>query len=126
MAERVLVTGGAGYIGSVLVPHLLENGYRVRVLDSFRHRQPSLLAHCLNENLEILRGDCRDERLLAEALRDVEWIIPLAAVVGAPACDMDPLAARTINTDAILSLIRLRGPGQRILYPVTNSGYGIG
>jgi nucleoside-diphosphate-sugar epimerase len=126
MSERVLVTGGSGYIGSVLVPHLLNEGYRVRVLDSFRHRQPSLLGHCLDDRLEVIRGDVRDESTVKAALKDVDWIAPLAAVVGAPACDLDPTAATTINVDAVRLLVRLRGSGQRILFPVTNSGYGVG
>jgi nucleoside-diphosphate-sugar epimerase len=126
MAELVLVTGGAGYIGSVLVPNLLAEGYRVRVLDTFRHRQPSLLAHCLAEKLEVIRGDCREERVLRDAMREADWIIPLAAIVGAPACDMDLTAAVSTNVEAIRLLIRLRGKMQRMLYPVTNSGYGIG
>jgi nucleoside-diphosphate-sugar epimerase len=124
--ETVLVTGGAGYLGSVLVPHLLGEGYRVRVLDNFRHRQPSLLAHCLDDRLELTKADGRDERAVQEALRGVRWIIPLAAIVGAPACDADPTAAVSTNLDAIRLLTALRGREQRILFPVTNSGYGIG
>lgn len=126
MPELVLVTGGAGYIGSVLVPQLLAEGYYVRVLDSFRHRQPSLLAHCGDERLDIVRGDCREERTLRKALAEVRWIIPLAAVVGAPACDADPTAALSTNVEAIRRLVQLRSREQRLLFPVTNSGYGIG
>lgn len=126
MAELVLVTGGAGYLGAVLVPHLLAEGYRVRVLDHFRHRQPSLLACAGHPGFEVLRGDCRSEPLLREGLKGADTIIPLAAVVGAPACDMDPVAAVTTNTEAVRTLLRLRGAGQRVLFPVTNSGYGIG
>ena len=79
-----LVTGGSGYLGSVLVPYLLGEGYRVRVLDNFRHRQPSLLAHCLDDRLEIVRGDVRATNPpSAKPLKGVSWVIPLAAVVGA-------------------------------------------
>jgi len=126
MSELVLVTGGSGYLGSVLVPYLLNEGYRVRVLDNFRHRQPSLLAHCIDDRLEIVRGDVRDESSLRTALKEVNWIIPLAAIVGAPACDRDTTAATSTNVDAVRLLVRLRGANQRILFPVTNSGYGIG
>lgn len=122
----MLVTGGGGYIGSVLVPTLLSEGFRVRVVDTFRHRQPSLLAHCLDHRLEVVRADCRNEHTLREALRGVDWIIPLAAIVGAPACDADPVAARTTNIEAVRLLLRLRSSVQRVLFPVTNSGYGIG
>jgi nucleoside-diphosphate-sugar epimerase len=126
MSDLILVTGGAGYIGSVLVPHLLAEGYYVRVLDNFRHRQPSLLAHCMDERLDIMRGDCREEAVLRRALREAQWIIPLAAVVGAPACDADPTAAVSINVEAVRLLTKLRSPDQRILFPVSNSGYGVG
>ena len=126
MGDLVLVTGGAGYVGSVLVPHLLSQGYRVRVVDSIRHRQPSLLHHCLDERFDFMRGDCRDESVLRAALREVQWIIPLAAVVGAPACDMDVTTAVSTNVDAVRLLTQLRSTEQRILFPVTNSGYGVG
>ncbi len=126
MPDLVLVTGGGGYIGSVLVPALLSEGFRVRVLDTFRHRQPSLLAHCLGGELEVIRADCRNERIVRDALRGVNWIIPLAAIVGAPACDADPVATTTTNVEAIRLLLRLRSAEQRALFPVTNSGYGIG
>ncbi len=126
MPEIVLVTGGAGYIGSVLVPHLLAEGYYVRVLDNFRHRQPSLLALAGDERLDIIRGDCREEKLLCYAMREAQWIIPLAAIVGAPACDADPTAAQSTNVDAVKQIVKLRSGEQRILFPVTNSGYGIG
>ena len=113
-------------MGSVLVPHLLSEGYRVRVVDSVRHRQPSLLQHCLDERFEFVRGDCRDESVIRDALRGAQWIIPLAAVVGAPACDLDSTTAVSTNVDAVRLLTTLRGREQRILFPVTNSGYGVG
>lgn len=124
--QRVLVTGGAGYLGSVIVPALLAKGYGVRVLDSFRYRQSaSLLDCCHDPNLEILRGDVRDRDRLAPALDGTDYVIHLAAVVGAPACDIDPEAATSINLEATRLLLSLR-KGQRILFPCTNSGYGIG
>jgi nucleoside-diphosphate-sugar epimerase len=126
MSELVLVTGGSGYIGSVLVPYLLAENYRVRVLDDFRHKQPSLLAHCLHDRLEVVRGDVRNEAVMRKALDGADWVIPLAAVVGAPACDRDTTAAVSINLDAVRLLTRLRSKQQRVLFPVTNSGYGIG
>lgn len=123
---RVLVTGGAGYIGSVLVPRLLAKGFGVTVLDTFAFRQQTLLDCCADERFAIIRGDCRDESTMREAMRGVDYIIPLAAIVGAPACDADPVGARTINHDAITLLLRLRGADQRIVFPCTNSGYGVG
>jgi nucleoside-diphosphate-sugar epimerase len=126
MAEKILVTGGAGYLGSVLVPALLGAEYEVTVLDSFLYRQATLLDACADARFAVIRGDCRDQATLARALQGADWILPLAAIVGAPACAADPTAARSTNLDAIRLLLRLRSPRQRIVYPTTNSGYGIG
>lgn len=123
---RVLVTGGAGYIGSILVPALLAEGHEVTVLDNFMYRQNSLLNCCADERLFVLRGDCRDRATLQSAMRGQDVIIPLAAVVGAPLCREDQVAARSTNLEAIRLLLSLRSPEQRILYPNTNSGYGVG
>jgi nucleoside-diphosphate-sugar epimerase len=126
MTTKILVTGGAGYIGSVLVPALLAEGCSVTVLDSFRYQQASLLDVCQDERLRIVRGDAREESVLAPLVREADVLIPLAALVGVPVSDADPVGARTVNLDAIRLLLSLRSPRQRILYPCTNSGYGIG
>lgn len=123
---KILITGGAGYLGSVMTRYLLDQGCKVTVLDNFMYRQNSLLDCCSEENFEVVRGDCRNEDVLRELLRDKDVVIPLAAIVGAPLCDQDTVAAKTINLEAIRSLCRLTTPEQKILYPVTNSGYGIG
>ncbi len=124
--QTVLVTGGAGYLGSILCPTLLQAGYRVRVVDSFFFDQASLMDCCANKNFEVVRGDVRDEKTIAKALQGVDYVIPLAALVGAPLCKMDPLATKTINLGAVEMLIGLTNKDQRILYPTTNSGYGVG
>lgn len=121
---RVLVTGGAGYLGSVLCEHLLAAGHRVTVLDALHHGVPSLLHLCGNPAFEFVRGDARDEAALGRLVADADAIIPLAAVVGAPACDRDPWLATSTNLDAIRLLLRLRSPSQLVVYPTTNSGYG--
>ena len=125
-SKKVLVTGGAGYIGSTLVPELLSAGYSVTVIDDFRYGQTSLLDVCHNRNLTVVRGDARDEDLMRRHIEDAEFIIPLACLVGAPLCEKDPLNARTINLGAIELILKLRRPGQKIIYPNTNSGYGRG
>jgi nucleoside-diphosphate-sugar epimerase len=121
---HVLVTGGAGYVGSVLCRTLLERGCRVTVLDSFLHRQPSLIDLCSSEAFEVERGDCREEGVLKGLLRGKDAIIPLAAVVGAPACERDRTAAASVNLDAVRLLCRLASPSQWILFPSTQSAYG--
>ena len=123
---RILITGGAGYIGSVLTPLLLTQGYEVTVLDSFLFGQNSLVDCCRYDNFRIIRGDCRDEDLVRRLLSESDIAIPLAALVGAPLSDRDPIGARTINSDAIKLLCRLASNEQRVLFPTTNSGYGIG
>ena len=126
MAQRVLVTGGAGYLGSILIPALLDHGYAVTVLDNFFYGQTSLLECCARGDFRVLRGDARDRTMVERGLKDADWIIPLAAVVGAPACQNDETAARTINLDAVQLVLKLRSKQQRVIFPTTNSGYGIG
>ncbi len=123
---HVLVTGGAGYIGSVLCKQLLDRGHRVTVLDSFLYRQNSLLDCCSFDAFRVVRGDCRDERIITDLLRDADVIIPLAALVGAPLCNRDRVGAYTINFEAVQMLTKLASQQQQIIFPVTNSGYGIG
>ena len=123
---KILVTGGAGYIGSILVPALLREKHIVTVIDDFRYNQSSLLDCCYNTNLKIIRGDVRNRTLMQEHIKNADIIIPLACLVGAPLCDQNPVGARTINYDAVKMILELRYPSQRIIFPTTNSGYGIG
>jgi nucleoside-diphosphate-sugar epimerase len=128
MSDRleILVTGGAGYIGSILLPELLRAGNKVTVLDNFLFRQCSLNHLCADPNFAVVRGDVRDLDLMKTLLRRADVVIPLAALVGAPLCAQDPTAARTVNRDALLAMLPLLSSEQRLLVPVTNSGYGIG
>lgn len=123
-ATHVLVTGGAGYLGSILCEHLLDAGHRVTVLDSFMFGQTPLFHLCANPRLEIVRGDARDETTVHKLLKSADVVIPLAALVGAPLCDRDPFAAEAINRDAVRLVNRARSKNQLIIYPTTNSGYG--
>lgn len=123
---NVLITGGAGYIGSVLTPLLLDAGHQVTVLDKFMYGQNSLAHVCSNENFDVVKGDCRNEGALRPLIAKADYIIPLAALVGTPLCDSDPIAATTTNLGAIAVLCKLASKDQRIIAPTTNSGYGIG
>lgn len=124
--SKVLVTGGAGYIGSILVPELLRRGHEVTVIDNFMYGQTSLADCVHDENLHIVRGDARKRALIEKHIQGKDYIIPLACIVGAPACDHDPVAARSVNLDAVKMILELRKPEQRIIFPNTNSGYGVG
>jgi nucleoside-diphosphate-sugar epimerase len=122
--KKILVTGGAGYIGSVLVPELLKAGHEVTVIDTFLYNQTPLLDVCNYKTLTIVRGDARNEALLKKHMAGKDFIIPLACLVGAPLCERDPIGTTTINRDAVLMILKLREPEQKIIFPNTNSGYG--
>lgn len=126
MRYDILVTGGAGYLGSTLVPHLLQAGHRVTVLDNFLFRQSSLNHVCHDPNFQVVKGDIRIESVVAPLLKKADIVIPLAALVGAPMCSADPVGARTINHDAILMMLGKLSREQRVLMPTTNSAYGTG
>jgi len=123
---KILITGGAGYLGSVLTPTLLGLGHEVTVVDNFLFRQNTLADCCHYSTFQVVRGDCRDEALMKKLVAKADVIIPLAALVGAPLCDRDPVAAKTTNFEAVAMLCRIASPTQRIIMPVTNSGYGVG
>lgn len=126
MSLDILVTGGAGYLGSVMVPALLAAGHGVTVVDTFMWKQNSLAGCCADPRFDVVNGDVRDEELMRPLLAKADVVIPLAALVGAPLCKKDPLAATSTNRDAVAMMLRHLSPAQRVLMPVTNSGYGIG
>ena len=126
MSEHVLVTGAAGYLGSILVPELLAKGYSVTALDTYARNDGALAACTAHPKFEPVRGDTRDKDLVSGLVAKSDIVIPLAALVGAPLCKQDPLNAQTINQDAIIDIITMMSKDQRIVYPTTNSGYGIG
>lgn len=123
---RVLVTGAGGYIGSILVPTLLARGYQVDALDTYVRGDTVLANCCADSNFNPIKGDTRDEQLVASLLKSADVIIPLAALVGAPLCKRDPINAQTTNSDAVRMIARQISADQKMIYPTTNSGYGIG
>ena len=123
---NILITGGAGYIGSVLTPTLLALGHEVTVLDNFYFGQNSLMDACHYDKFQVVRGDTRDESLVKPLLAKADLIIPLAALVGVPLCNQDQVGTQTTNFDAVAMICRLASQSQRIIMPVTNSGYGVG
>jgi nucleoside-diphosphate-sugar epimerase len=126
MPCNILVTGGAGYIGSTLVPRLLHAGHEVTVIDNFMFKQTSLNDCCHYDNFSVVKGDIRTEGTMLPLLRKADVIIPLAALVGAPLCNLDPVGATTTNHGAITMMLKHVSREQRILMPTTNSAYGSG
>lgn len=126
MSHNILVTGGAGYLGSTMVPELLAAGHKVTVLDNFMFGQNSLAHVCHHPGFSVVRGDIRVESTMRQLMKHADIVIPLAALVGAPLCSKDPVGATTTNHDAIMLMLRLLGKNQIVLMPTTNSAYGTG
>jgi len=126
MSLNILITGGAGYLGSIMVPELLRLGHNVTVVDTFMFGQTSLSDVCHMDSFNVVKGDIRNKSFLKELVKDKDVIIPLAALVGAPLCNRDEIGTLTINRDAIQTLSDVLSKEQRVLMPITNSGYGVG
>lgn len=126
MSLNILVTGGAGYLGSILVPSLLGLGHKVTVIDNFMYKQTSLNNVAYHPNFQIINGDVRIKDTIAPLLKSADVIIPLAAFVGAPLCNKDPIGASLINHDAITMMLDNISKKQIVLMPTTNSAYGSG
>ena len=124
---KILITGAAGYLGSVITQTLLENNYQVVGLDNLSFNQLSLLPHTSNKNFRFVYGDVQDTQLLKSLVDECDVIIPLAAIVGFPACDANPKLAEEINFGQIKNIVDwIQGTDKKILFPNTNSGYGVG
>jgi nucleoside-diphosphate-sugar epimerase len=124
--KKILVTGGAGYIGSVLVQKLLQKDFEVTVVDNFFYNQLSLNHLCEYKSLKIYNGDVRDVNIMKELVKKHDVIVPLAAIVGAPACKKDPVGSSSVNKDSVLMLLSIKAKDQVIIMPTTNSAYGKG
>ncbi len=123
---KFLITGGAGYLGSVMVQELLERGHRVTAIDNLMFAQTSLAGVCHYPGFDFVNGDARLAETMRPLVKDADVVIPLAALVGAPMCDKSPMDAESINRDALLMLLDMLSAEQRVLLPITNSGYGVG
>ena len=126
MWMEILITGGAGYLGSVMIPELLNEGHKVIIIDNFMFNQASLLDCCHNENLSIIRGDARNKSLIQGLIKKADVILPLACLTGAPICSQRPMEAKSIIIDGVKLILELKSKDQMIIYPTTNSGYGVG
>jgi nucleoside-diphosphate-sugar epimerase len=126
LSHKILVTGGAGYLGSTMIPELLKAGNQVTILDNFLYHQNSLAHVCQDTNFKVINGDIRLKATMASLISEADIIIPLAAFVGAPLCNKDPVGATTINRDAILMMLEMAKDDQVIIMPTTNSAYGSG
>jgi nucleoside-diphosphate-sugar epimerase len=126
VSYNILVTGGAGYLGSTMVPDLLNAGHKVTVVDNFLFKQATLNHVCHHPKFAILKGDIRIESVMVSLIKKADIIIPLAALVGAPLCSSDPIGASTVNRDAILMMLKHLSKQQVVLMPTTNSAYGTG
>ncbi len=120
---RVLVTGGAGYVGSSLVPLLLRRGYQVRVLDNLMYGGESMMPLFVDSNFEFVKGDVRDCELAKETVQDCDTIVHLAAIVGYPACRKNPELAQSVNVDGTRTVLQASA-GRTIVYASTGSNYG--
>ena len=126
MSYQILVTGGAGYLGSIMVPELLRAGHKVTVIDNFMYGQNSLAHVCNDPNFSVVNCDVRKDDVVLAHAKKADIVIPLAALVGAPICNRDPIGAKSINRDAVCALFKNLSKQQRILMPTTNSAYGTG
>ena len=124
--RKILITGGAGYIGSKLVTRLLELNFKVTVIDILKFSSKSLNHLFNNKNFELINADVRNKKVMRSLIRKNEFIIPLAALVGAPLCEKNKNEAISVNLNSIKDLMKNVTKKNKIIYLTTNSGYGVG
>ena len=125
MTKNILITGGAGYIGSIFVPELINLGHNVTVIDNFCFKQTSLNHLCNHKNFSVINGDVRDRNLISNLLKSNDIIFPLAALVGI-LCKKKPEEAKSVNCDSIINMLKDLSKDQQVIMPTTNSAYGTG
>tara|TARA_B100001173_G_scaffold293607_1_gene286818 strand:- start:9 stop:953 length:945 start_codon:yes stop_codon:yes gene_type:complete len=123
---KILITGGGGYIGSVLIGELIKKNFEVAILDKFIFKQKKIIHNLYGKKIQIIEGDVRDNSLIKNSVKNIDIIIPLAAIVGAPLCKKNPQLTKSVNVGSVKTLVKNLSKNQIILVPTTNSGYGIG
>ena len=124
--KNILITGGAGYIGSKLATELLNYNYKVTVIDILKFSSRSLNHLFNNRNFNFINGDVRNKKLMKNLILNNEFIIPLAALVGAPLCEKNKKEAISVNLESIKYLMKIITKKNKVIYLTTNSGYGVG
>jgi nucleoside-diphosphate-sugar epimerase len=122
--KNILITGGAGYIGTTLTPKLLQQGYKVKVFDNLSMGGSGLMSYFSNPNFEFIKADIRDTKALKKAVEGMDAVIHLAAIVGYPACRKDPKTSREINVTGTQNLVKSLKPKQQLMFASTGSAYG--
>ena len=126
MTKKILITGGAGYIGSMLTSKLVNLGYDVTVIDLLKYSGNSLNHLYLFKNFKLIVGDVRNKTLIKKEIKKNEFIIPLAALVGAPLCEKNKKEAISVNFNSIKLLMKYINKKHKVIYLTSNSGYGVG
>jgi nucleoside-diphosphate-sugar epimerase len=122
--QRILITGGAGYIGSLLAPMLLERGHAVTIFDNFMYGTHSVLGFAMQPNVRLVKGDVRDAAAVRREVAEHDWVFHLASIVGYPACAADPVQATSTNVDGTRNVVQALGREQRLVFASTGSTYG--
>jgi len=126
MTKNILITGGAGYIGSMLITNLLDFGHKVTLIDNLAYPKDAINHLFVNKNFNFIKEDACKDKVIKKYMTNKDYIIPLAALVGAPLCEKNKRKAIKTNIGSIKTILKYKKKSQKIIYLTTNSGYGIG